>query len=393
MIRKFNKKEVEFINSRANERISEVLDALGIEYTERSDYLQAKCPCHNGDNPRSFYWAIRTNHWKCNTKHCEKDKITGESSSVFGLVRGAMSNKTQSKWHFDNAVLFVAKVLGLCDIQMDKYTQEELEIDKIIKQHKNKKSKKIDSNMIPLSDIISTLKKDDIYYPTRGVTDEIINRYHISYCGTRGKRFYKRAFFPIMDDSGKFVVGYSARSIYEECEKCEYHHDTSFNCPKKEIRPLYAKWIHSKGFKSEKYLYNYWYAKYHISKSGVAIICEGPGNIWALEMAGINNSVAIMGSSMSKYQRQLLQKAGALTLILLLDNDETGENTTEKLLNELNFYFRVIPIDLESVNDVAEMEKKDIINQIGTVLKDESKEFLFKDGEKNVKSSDNLSIG
>lgn len=392
-MRRFNEKEIEFINARANERITEVLDALGIEYTERSDYLQGKCPCHNGDNPRSFYWAIRTNHWRCNTKHCEKDKITGQSTSVFGLVRGAMSNKTQKRWYFDNSVLFVAKILGLCDLKMDKYTEEELEIDKIIKQHKSKKSKKVDSNMIPLSDVVSSFKKDNVYFPKRGVSKEIIDRYNISYCDVKGKRFYKRAFFPIMDESGKFVVGYSARSINEECPKCGYHHHSKFSCPAKEIRPIYAKWIHSKGFKSEKYLYNYWYAKYHISKSGTAIICEGPGNVWALEMAGINNSVAIMGSSLSKTQRQLLQKAGALTLILVLDNDGTGEKTTEKLLKELNYYFRIIPITLDTVNDVAEMEKKDIIDKIGSVLKDESKEFLLNDGERYVESINNLLIG
>jgi len=196
-----------------------------------------------------------------------------------------------------------------------------------------------------------------------------------------------------MDESGKFVVGYSARSINEECPECGYHHSPKYSCPAKEIRPLYAKWIHSKGFKSEKYLYNYWYAKYHISKSGVAIVCEGPGNVWALEMSGINNGVAIMGASMSKTQRQLLQKAGALTLILLLDNDPTGENSTNKIVDELNYYFRVIPISLETVNDVAEMEKKEIVDKIGSILKDESKEFLLSDGEKYVKSVNNLPIG
>jgi 5S rRNA maturation endonuclease (ribonuclease M5) len=378
-MRNFNDKEVEYIQNRANERITEILDAIGVEYQERGDYLSAKCPCHDGDNPRSFYWAIRTNHWKCNTKHCEADKISGNSSSVFGLIRGAMANKTQQKWYFNQSVIFATKVLGLSDIKFNRSTKEELEIDKIIKQYKKKKNNIIDSNFIPLSEITINLKKDNLYYVNRGVTDDIINKYHISYCDNKNKRFYKRAFFPILDPTGKFVVGFSARSIYEECLKCEYYHNPNFSCPSKEKRHLYVKWIHSKGFKSEKVLYNYWYAKYHISKSGTAIICEGPGNVWACEMAGLNNSVAIMGSSMSKYQRQLLQKAGALTLIIPYDNDNAGMKLKDKLIKELNYYFRIIPIDINNVNDIAEMNKNDIINKIGSVLKNESKEFLFVD--------------
>jgi len=381
MTRRFNDKEVAYIQDRANERVAEILDALGIEYSERGDYLQGKCPCHDGDNPRSFYWAIRTNHWRCNTKHCEKDAISGKSSSIFGLIRGAMSNKIHEKFYFNQAVFFAGKILGIGDIKFDKSTKEDIEVNKIIKQYKRKKNKAVGLNLTPLSNVIEVLEKDDFYYIRRGVTQEIIDRYNISYCNNKYKRFYKRAFFPILDETGKFVAGFSARSIYDKCPECKHYHDTRFSCPQKEKLCHYVKWIHSKGFKSELYLYNYWYAKYHIAKSGTAIICEGPGNVWALEMAGINNSVSIMGSSMSKTQRQLLQKAGALTLIPVFDNDKAGENARDKMLKELNYYFRIIPVNLTEVNDVAEMEKSDIINKIGSVLKSESKKFLLEDGE------------
>ncbi len=378
-MQKFNFNEISYIQDRACERITEILNALGIEFTERHDYLQFRCPCHNGDNERSVYWAISTNHWKCMTHHCEKDKISGKSSSIFGLIRGDISNKINKPFYFDQTVLFTAKVLGLCDIKMDNITQEDIEINKIIKQHKKRKINKPDSNSILLSDIVSKFNKDDIYYPKRGVTQEIINKYHISYCEEKGKRFNQRAFFPILDSTGKYIVGFSARSIWDKCKICNCYHNPKYTCPGKNKRKLYEKWIHSKGLKSEKHLYNYWFAKYHISKSGTAIICESPGNVWALEMAGINNGVAIMGSSMSKIQRQLLQKAGALTLILILDNDKAGKEATKKIVDELNYYFRVISIIPENVNDVAEMNRSDIINKIGSVLKSESKEFLFKD--------------
>lgn len=375
----WNETEVSYIQERACDRITEILDALSIQYIERNDYLQSACPCHNGDNDRSMYWATRTNHWKCMTRGCHKDRISGCSTSVFGLIRGAMSNKLNKPFYFNNAVMFAAKILGLYDLKLNKKSLEEREIDRIIKQYKKKKIIKPDPNAILLSDIVLKLKPDSVYYPGRGVTQEIIDKYHISYCGDRTKPFYERAFFPVMDPTGKFIIGFSGRSTWDKCEKCRCHHNPELSCPAKDRRKYYTKWKHSNGFNCEKYLYNYWYAKYHISKAGTAIICEGPGNCWAMEMAGINNSVAIMGSSMSKIQRSLLQKAGALTLILILDNDKAGEKATEKLVEELNYYFRIIPITPKNVNDVAEMNKNEIINKIGSVLKNESREDILKD--------------
>ena len=144
---------------------------------------------------------------------------------------------------------------------------------------------------------------------------------------------------------------------------------------------FYEKWLHSKNFRKEKYLYNYWFSKYNIARTGTAIICESPGNVWAYEMAGIKNSVAIMGLNMSKTQRQLLQKAGAVTLILTFDNDEKrrGQDAAEKLSEELNHYFRVINISIKEAKDIAEMSSDQIRESIGNVLRDSSKQFLLED--------------
>jgi DNA primase len=377
-IKQFNDSEISYIQDRACERIAEVLDALGIEYVEKSDYFQGRCPCHNGDNDRSWWWATRTNHWNCATKGCEKSSISGNSSSIFGLIRGAMSNKLNKQFSFLESVSFAATILNLSNLKLDEETSENIEIFKIIKQYKKKK--KIEKNGFKLlSEVLPFLRKDTKYYPSRGVSQDIINKYYISSCKNKNKFFFERSFFPILDSSGKYVAGWSGRSIYGQCTLCKLYHNENIKCPSKDKALFHSKWLHSKNFKKELYLYNYWFAKYNISKTGTAIICESPGNVWAMEMAEIKNSIAIMGSSMSKEQRLLLQKAGALTLILAMDNDETGREATKKLSEELNYYFRIIPINLENVNDIAELNKNDIQNKIGQILKDNNKEFLLKD--------------
>ena len=60
--------QVEFVQERAAERIGEILDALGVDYIERRDYLQGPCPVHEGDNQRAWFWAFRTQHWECRTR-------------------------------------------------------------------------------------------------------------------------------------------------------------------------------------------------------------------------------------------------------------------------------------------------------------------------------------
>jgi len=377
-MKKFNTSEIDYIQDRACERITEILDALGIEYTERCDYFQGSCPAHSGDNPRSFWWATRTNHWECSTKQCHRNSISGNSNSVFGLIRGTMTNKLNRPFSFVESVSFAATVLNLSNLKLDAETEENIEIFKIIKQYKKKK--KIEKNGFPLlSEVLPLLRKDTKYYPGRGVSQDIINKYYISLCSKKGKLFFERAFFPILDDSGKYVVGFSGRSIWDECELCKLYHNSIIECPPKEKSLFYSKWLHSKGLKKELHLYNYNFAKYNISKTGTATIVESPGNIWKLEENGIKNSVSLMGCSMSKHQRLLLQKAGALTLILAMDNDEAGKEATRKLLEELNYYFRIVPINLGNVNDVAELNEDDMQNKIGKILIKNSKEFLLKD--------------
>lgn len=375
-----NNSQIEYIQSRANERISEILDLLGIEFIESPEYIQLRCPIHGSDNDRSLFWAFRTNHFKCMTRHCELEQITGKSSSLFGLVRGIMSAREKRQWNFNETVTFVSKLLGINSEGIEEQTKQDIEINKIIKQYKKKIKNKNTNNYILLRDIVNKLKPDTIYYPNRGISKEIISKYNISYCDNKNKPFYQRSFFPSLDPTGQFIVGFSGRSIWDICNKCLCYHSPEIPCPAKEKRKYYTKWKHSKGFSVEKNLYNYWFAKRFISKTGTAIVVESPGNVWNLENANINNSVALFGANLSKEQRLLLQKAGALTLILAMDNDQTGKEATQKLSEELNYYFRIIPIDLENnINDIAEMGKEDIRQKIGEILLKNSKEFLLKD--------------
>lgn len=378
-MKRFNANEVNFIQSRACERITEIFNALGIDYIERHDYIQSACPIHGGDNNRALFWAIRSNHFECKTRGCHLDPVCGPSNSVFGLVRGAMSNKINKKFSFQQAVNFVAQVLGLEECRADATTAQDIEIAKIIRQHRKRQSA-IQKQGILLSTMVSRLKSDQVYYPNRGVSPEIIAKYHISFCNTQGKQMYKRAFFPILDTTGRYIVGWSGRSIYDKCPKCGmHHHPERSSCPDPQYNGVYAKWKHSKNLRVELCLYNIWYAKPFISKTGTVILCEGPGDVWAYEAAGIRNSVAVLGSSISRTQRLILQNAGALTVVCTFDNDEAGRNAMKQLEIELTHYFRIFCVTPDTANDVGDMLTDDISDKIGPILRKASRAEMLSD--------------
>lgn len=378
-MKKFNSANIAFVQDRACERIGEVLDALGIEYIERNDYIQAACPVHGGDNPRAMYWLISSNHWKCATRGCHCDPVTGPSTSIFGLVRGAMSRKTEKVWNFQQAVNFVSQALQLEECPENTMTAQDIEIAKTIKRYR-KKRRSVKGDGIALATFTPLLKTDQVYYPNRGVSADVIAKYHISFCNIKNKPMYKRAFFPILDITGRHVLGWSGRSIYDKCEQCKMHHNPKrLSCPDAKYGGVYTKWKHSKGFRSESCLYNIWYAKHFISKTGTVILCEGPGDVWAYEAAGIHNSVALLGVNISRQQRLMLQNAGALTVICTFDNDDAGKTAMEKLEQNLIHYFRVFCITPKNANDIGDMLSDDIVKHITPILEKTSRAKMFSD--------------
>ena len=94
------------------------------------------------------------------------------------------------------------------------------------------------------------------------------------------------------------------------------------------------KWLNSKGFNSGACLYNYWNAKDHISETSTAILVEGQGDVWRLDEAGIYNVVGMFGCSLGGQQRLILERSGALKLVVMTDADEAGQKARDKIALE-----------------------------------------------------------
>jgi 5S rRNA maturation endonuclease (ribonuclease M5) len=243
------------------------------------------------------------------------------------MIRGFLS-RLKYKWNkvgdkeatFNETVDFLLKFLNQ---DYGKLVEENVDLEKIkfatnVKLFDRYKLNNNKKTGLSRESVRSKLHIPSEYHKKRGYGEKILDRYDVGLCMDSNKPMFQRSVVPIYDEDSNYV-GCTGRSIFEKCTDCGYYHNPEINC-----HPSH-KWIHSKGFLKSNHLYNFNNAKQFIKESHIAVVVESPGNVWRLEEAGIHNSVAIFGSSMNIEQKILLDQSGAMSLIVIMDNDDGGK--------------------------------------------------------------------
>ena len=120
--------------------------------------------------------------------------------------------------------------------------------------------------------------------------------------------FRERIMFPIHDLEGN-VVGFTGR-IYQDSNQAKY-----INSKESDI------------FKKGQILFNYHRAKQEIKRKKEVILVEGNMDAIRMYASGIKNVVALMGTSLTKEQVQVIKGMRA-KIVLMFDNDSAGEIAT-----------------------------------------------------------------
>ena len=371
--RSYDQNKLKVVCDQVCDNIENLLSALDIEEFKMSNkMITMSCPIHGGDNPS----AVNIYHtgdyyrgnWRCRTHNCD----SSFKSSIIGFVRGVLS-KTKYRWNregdetasFQEALDFCLALLNknIKDIKISRADAEKNTFARIVEN-----VKQTNQNTSPLSKITKTQVRQSLqipsqYYLDRGYTKETLNRYDVGLCDNVNKEMYNRIVVPIYSIDGKVIVGCTGRSVFDSCEKCGQYHISTIQCPSKEDSWKYCKWKHNFGFKSQEHLYNFWFAKDHIQKSKSIILVESPGNVWRLEEAGIHNSVAIFGSSLSDKQKLLIDSSGAMNIILLMDNDDAGQKAVNQITEKCKKIYRIYSPSFEGP-DVGELSIEDIRNTL-----------------------------
>lgn len=333
--------------------IENLLETLNVQDFKIFDkMITMSCPIHGGDNESAFnlYHQGDTyrGNWKCRTQQCESIF----KSSILGFIRGCLSNNKYG-WtkdgdkmaSFNEAVEFATQFSKkeLKDLKLSSKQKEKNSFINTIKYISNTDTKPV--NTIDRKLVIKSLQIPSQYFLGRNFLPETLIKYDVGDCTTPNREMWNRAVVPIYDMEHKLMVGCTGRTISGEI----------------------PKWRHSKGFTAEEHLYNYWYAKDFIKKTGIAILVESPGNVWRLEESGIHNSVALFGSSLKDKQKMLLDISGAMSIITIMDNDEAGKKAAEQIKKKCEKIYNIHNIEI-SYPDLAEMSVEQITNEIKPTL-------------------------
>lgn len=368
---KLTQDQLYILNNDIVDNMELFVDKLHLDIKKYGKTYIGPCPVHGGDRESAVNLYISGDNykgnWICNTRGCEREFV----ATAVGFIRGVLSH-IHHNWEFkgDKTVSFQDTLQYCVSILNRDYTTfvvEEEEADKkqFLSLSKITSNVQIKHNTLTREDVMKTgLVIPSPYFIERGWSADVLTRYDVGTCLNPEKPFYKRAVVPVYDASGITLAGCSGRSIYNECGKCRAYHNPSSACPPAEKRWLYSKWKHSKGFDGENTLYNFHSAKKCIEKSGIVVIVESPGNVWRIEESSICNSVATFGTSLSGGQKRLLDASGALSILVIGDNDAGGDTLIADVKKKCGEQYNILALK-PPLGDVGEMS----VEQINTWLR------------------------
>ncbi|QQY78610.1 DNA primase [Mycoplasma mycoides subsp. capri] len=153
--------------------------------------------------------------------------------------------------------------------------------------------------------------------------------------------FINRIIFPIKDENNQ-VIGFSGRSFTKDND------------------PKYLNTKENKVFKKSHLAYNIASAL-KISKSlKKIIVLEGFMDVISLSKIDINNTIALMGTSLSNYHLNLFKRHN-LDVLLFLDGDDPGIQANIKISHQLlKEKINVLVIDNQTNNDPDELVNNDV---------------------------------
>ena len=196
------------------------------------------------------------------------------------------------------------------------------------------------------------------YLIGRGLSEQVLRDFHVGYAPAAGDRVVRRALeagvaerdlaaaglgqrtsigfrdrfrgrvlFPLADRRGR-VLGFAGRALRDE------------------DKPKYLNSSDNEVFRKGRLLFALDRAAHAITKSGRAIVVEGYTDVLALHQAGFEETVAIMGTSLTEDQiKDLTQLTD--NLLLALDADSAGQDATIRaaaMARERGAELRVVPV-------------------------------------------------
>ena len=358
-----------------------ILDAVRIEEVV-SDFVSLKrrganligvCPFHKEKTP-SFIVSPAKGIFKC--FGCGK---AGDS------VRFIMEHEHYS---YPEALRYLANKYGIV------IEEKELSPEELMAQ--NEREKMFNINTFAQQYFSNIMKNDEegqavgmSYFRERGFRDAIVDKFQLGYClnqrdafvqyalkngyskdlllniglasGNEERMYDKyqgRVIFPIHNLTGK-VIGFGARILSGDKTKAKY-----LNSPESEI------------YNKSQTLYGIYFAKNEISRLDNCILVEGYADVLSMHQAGIENTVASSGTSLTIEQIRLISRY-TKNITILYDGDNAGIHAalrgTDMILEEgMNVRIVLLPPD----EDPDSFVQHHPIEEVRAYIENNAKDFI-----------------
>ena len=353
-------------------RIEEVVSDF-VSLKKRGANLIGVCPFHKEKTP-SFIVSPAKGIFKC--FGCGK---AGDS------VRFIMEHEHYS---YPEALRYLANKYGII-IEEKEQSPEEL-------MAQNEREKMFNINTFAQQYFSDTMKNNEeglavgmSYFRERGFRDAIIDKFQLGYClnqrdafiqyaikngyskdlllkiglasGSEDRMYDKyqgRVIFPIHNLTGK-VIGFGARILSGDKTKAKY-----LNSPESEI------------YNKSQTLYGIYFAKNEISRLDECILVEGYADVLSMHQAGIENTVASSGTSLTTEQIRLISRY-TKNITILYDGDNAGIHAalrgTDMILEEgMNVRIVLLPPD----EDPDSFVQHHPIEEVRAYIENNAKDFI-----------------
>lgn len=300
----------------------DIVDIIGerIPLTARGKNFFGVCPFHDDSNPsmsvsreKQIYTCFSCHAtgnvytFLMNYEHIEFREALKYLGEKVGIDTGNI-NITKKTTKFDKQ--YNAYSLSL------KYFQNNLNSTAGKLARKYLIERKIDESLIKEFEIgLSLDSRDDLTKLLTSKEYDLVTLNRIGLANDNHDIYNDRIMFPLYDVSGK-VVGFSGR-IYKDNGQNKY-----LNTKETDI------------FKKGELLYHYHIAKEECRIRKSVIVMEGFMDVIRASSIGIKNTIALMGTALTKEQINLIKRLSS-NIILCLDGDEPGQHATLNIGNML----------------------------------------------------------
>lgn len=299
--------------------------------TEHDAEIRACCAIHGGDNPLGFVWNKKNNLWYCYTGDCEGGDVFDLIQKIDGVGFKEAVNKAASILHLN--------VEGMTVKRSDTLSEQKKWLNK--QNHKSNPHRHYEmpafkpiENEETINDTFTGLNKhftiDTLKFFKSSLT---------SLFPTEKMLLKNKIVIPLtMESELKGVALRDSTGLYQ------------------------PKWLYQpQGIKTNDILYNWDRAVEVIDRMSIqeVILVEGIFDVWAYHEIGVDNVIAILGSSLGDSQYRNILKLG-INVTLSFDNDKAGLKCRDKCIEKFKNKTEIKVIELPEGKDPGDLTGEEL---------------------------------